>query len=123
MSENIILKNLDEPELLEDAYRNSPDTFEADLKAALDINESSETLRVWHARLNYSPTIATRRVSALILVLLCLVAGFFVKAPSIFLIDGDWYYPRFVPLIIIFGLIIYFLVSEANKIIKIYSIS
>lgn len=115
MSNNIILDNLDKPESLELAYRNSPDIFEADLKQAIAIKGDSETLRVWHARLNYLPTMGMKKVSVLLLVALCLIAGFLVKVPSIFLVDGDWYYPRFAPLITISGVIGYFLIAEDNK--------
>ncbi len=115
MRENIILENLDNPKSLEEAYWNTPDIFEADLKEALTVNSESETLRVWHARLSYLPSIAMPKVSVWLLVLLCLVAGFFVKLPSIFPVDSGWYYPRFIPLIIISAIISYFLISNSNK--------
>jgi hypothetical protein len=115
VQENIILENLDKPEFLEDAYRNTPDIFEAELKEALKIKGDSETLRVWHARLNYLPSIATPKVPLWLLILLCLTAGFFAKLPSAFPVDADWYYPRFTPLITISAIISYFLISNGNK--------
>jgi len=101
MSDNIVLKNLDKPEVLEDVYRSSPEDFEADLENALKQKHDSETLKVWHVRLNYiSPTV-TQPFSVTLLVILCLITGLFTKLPSIFSIDSEWYYPRFVPLIVI----------------------
>ncbi len=115
MPENRILDNLDNLEFLEESYRNTPDVFEAQLKDALAIKGDSETLKVWHVRLSYVPSIAGRKVSVLLLVLICLIAGFFVKLPSVFPIDEDWYHSRFVPFITISAIIVYFLTSSRNK--------
>ncbi len=115
MSENVVLDNLDKPERLEEAYRSSPDIFEANLKEALAIKSDSETLRVWHARIYYLPPKSSQKVSILFLVLLCIVTGCLIKIPSIFPVDGNWFYPRFVPLITISAIITYFLKSTGNK--------
>jgi len=119
MSDNIVLKNLDKPEVLEEAYRSSPEGFEADLESALKQKHDSETLKVWHVRLNYISPIVTQQFSVTLLVTLCLIAGLFTKLPSLFSIDGDWYYPRFVPLIVITAIMIYFLKEVTNtKVLK-----
>jgi len=119
MSDNIVLKNLDKPEVLEDVYRSSPEDFEADLENALKQKHDSETLKVWHVRLNYiSPTV-TQPFSVTLLVILCLITGLFTKLPSIFSIDSEWYYPRFVPLIVITAIMTYFLKEVTNtKVLK-----
>ena len=121
MSENFILKNLGKPEILEGAYRDAPDQFESQLEEAIEQNKNSETLRVWQARVTYvAPTLA-HRGSVIFLVLLCLISGLLVKLPSMFiLLDGDWYYPRFVPLITIVALVTYFLwtVRSSTKMAK-----
>lgn len=115
MSNNVILDNLDQPDLLEAAYRKAPDTFEADLERALAIKSDSETLRVWRARLHYSPPTETRKVSILTLVLLCLLTGFLVKIPSFLPVDDNWFYPRFIPFVTISAITAYFLLSGCCK--------
>ena len=114
MSENVILNNLDHPQILEEVYRSNPDKFEVDLAEALSQRKDSETLRVWDARLSFVSPDEPSKVSVLFIVFLCLLAGFFTKLPSIFPIDGDWYYPRFVPLITVTAIIIYFFKTSPN---------
>lgn len=115
MSDNLILDNLDQPEILEEAYRNYPDKFEFDLAEAINQNDDSETLKVWHARLIYLPSIMTQKPPVGFLISLCLVSGFFIKLPSFFPIIGEWYYPRFIPLIITTALAGYFLNTAASN--------
>lgn len=115
MSRNLLLENLDQPEMLEEAYRNSPQEFEEHLKAAIEKNGDSETLRVWKARLSYCPPVSPKNISISLLVALCLIAGVVTKMPSIFSIKGDWYYPRFVPLIVVSVLIAYFILTTASS--------
>jgi hypothetical protein len=115
MSDNFILDNIDKPQSLEEAYRKSPELFEADLKKALLVKENSETLNVWHARLSYLPKIAAPKISTFHLIMICSIAGFFVKIPSIFDVHDDWYYSRFAPIITISAVISYFIISTCNK--------
>ncbi len=109
MSKNILLENLDQPDVLELEYRNSPQEFEVQLKDALQKNADSETLQVWNARLCYCPPEAQKSISIGFLVVFCLIAGLATKMPSFFSIDSVWYYSRFTPLIVIYSVIAYFL--------------
>ena len=115
MSKNLIMDNLDQPEILEEIYRNSPDKFELLLQEAIERKSDSETLKVWRARLAYSLPKPTQRISILLLVILCLITGFFTKIPSFFPIDGEWYYPRFIPLIAVNAIACYFLITTVSS--------
>jgi len=114
MSDNFILDNLDRPDLLEDSYRNAPDRFESQLQEAMKQNSISETLKVWHARLTYLPSKVAQRISITLLITLCVITGLFTKIPDIFKIDGDWFYPRFIPLIVVNAVVFYFLIAIPN---------
>ncbi len=109
MRMNLLLENIDNPELLEQLYQESPSEFETHLKNSLENNTESETLKVWGARLSYRPPISQRKISLSLLVVLCLVTGIAAKIPAFSFIDGNWYYPRFIPLLVICAPIIYFI--------------
>lgn len=116
MSSNVVLEHIDNPARLEKAFRESPETFRKDLDAAILINRESETIRVWHARLSYQAgSSSAPRVSVIALVFLCLAAGLLVKLPSIFSINESWYYPRFVPIVVLSAVVLYFLFASGNK--------
>ncbi len=115
MSDNPILKNLDQPEVLEHHYRSDPEQFEADFQDAIQHKSDSETLRVWQARLSYLPPAAIQKISVAALVVLCLVAGLFTKIPAFLPVDDSWYYPRFMPLITIAAVAAYFWITATNK--------
>jgi len=109
MTKNLLLENLDQPEILEQAYRNSPQKFEVQLKDAIEKNSDSEVLRVWSARLSYCAPTSQKSISISLLIVLCLIAGIVTKMPFLFPIDSGWYYPRFTPLIVIAAVIAYFI--------------
>ena len=115
MSDNPILKNLDQPEVLECHYRSDPERFEADFQDAIQHKSDSETLRVWQARLSYLSPAVVQKISVAALVTLCLVAGFFTKLPAFLPVGDSWYYPRFMPLITIVAVVVYFLITATNK--------
>jgi len=121
MSNNVLLENISQPDVLEEAYRNSPQEFEVQLKEALANNNDSETLRVWKARLSYIPSASPQYISVSLIVIICLVAVVFAKIPSFLPIDGDWFYPRFIPIIIISAVILYFIktTESSSKVFKI----
>ena len=108
MSKNPVLDNLHLPVRLEQAYRHSPDKFAAHLKAAIAQHGDSETLQVWQARLSYYPPPPAPGIAIGWLVALCLIAGCLTKIPAFFAIEPGWYYPRFIPLIVIGSVIAYF---------------
>jgi hypothetical protein len=45
---NLVLDNLNEPEILEQAYRNSPQEFSVKINEAIEKNTEPETLKVWN---------------------------------------------------------------------------
>ncbi len=105
---NLLLENLNKPEALEKIYQESPSEFEAHFDDAFKKNPESETLKVWKARLAYHPPVLQRKISLGLLVVLCFVTGIAAKIPAFSAIDGDWYYPRFIPVLVICALIAYF---------------
>ena len=118
MNENLIIKSIDSPSTLEKLYRNNRKQFRVWLNEALNECPESDILKVWRARLYYVEPIADqkKKVPALIIVVLSLISGVLVKLPSFFPITENWYYPRFVPLIILSALIFYFLGTATKSI-------
>ena len=58
---NEIVTNIDTPEKLERLYRRDKFQFEDWLVEAIKMFPNSETLRVWHARVNYTPSPSGKR--------------------------------------------------------------
>ena len=111
---NSVLDKLEQPDALELAYRNEPERFKVELTEALLAYPDSETLKVWHARLYFTAQSSLTQSSFVFLLGMCLVATLLVKLPAYLEIEGDWYYPRFVPLIVFSALIIYFQKAALN---------
>ena len=103
---------------MEKLYRNNRKQFRAWLDEALNECPESDILKVWSARLYYVEPIADqkKKVPVLIIVVLSLISGVLVKLPNFFPITENWYYPRFVPLIILSALIFYFLGTATKSI-------
>jgi hypothetical protein len=120
MVKNILLENLNNSECLEEAYQRSPQEFERQLKDAIKKNNDSETLKVWHARLTYVPPTSPKNFTVSLLVLFCLIAGLLVKLPSFLPIDSQWFYPRFIPIVVISTVILYFIKTtvSSSKVLK-----
>ena len=118
MNENLIINSIDNPSTLEKLYRNNRKQFRAWLDEALNECPESDILKVWSARLYYVEPIADqkKKVPVLIIVVLSLISGVLVKLPNFFPITENWYYPRFVPLIILSALIFYFLGTATKSI-------
>ncbi|WP_111979318.1 hypothetical protein [Algibacillus agarilyticus] len=108
MSNNLLLANLNQPDALEAAYHQSPQKFEAQLKDALEVTPDSETLKVWHARLSYCPAAVVKNFSISLLIAFCFITSILAKLPTFLPIEGDWYYPRYIPILIITAVIAYF---------------
>lgn len=109
MANNLILDNLNKPEILEQEYRESPEEFIKKFEEIYKENSDSDTLKVWNARLFYNPATSVQKISIGLVVCLCLLAGLLTKLPSYIPVEGDWYYPRFTPLIVITSVIAYFI--------------
>lgn len=115
MPQNLIIENLSRPDILESAYRKAPEDFEPLLKDALKQHPESETLLVWHARLTHVVGPAQKTISMYLIFMLCLIAWGLTKLPQFSNIDGNWYYPRFVPLIVIGTVVLYFLFCSKSR--------
>jgi len=111
VDKDFIQNNLLEHDQLEQAYHTAPDEFKAQLDDALNNNPDSETLKAWQARLSYQAPEKKRKVSLTQLLLLCLAVGLLVKMHALPFIVDDWFIPRYVPVIVISGLILYFLLA------------
>ena len=120
MSDNELIDSLGDPEKLEMLFRSNPQQFCAWLDEASSEYPESETLRVWNARVYFTTPLpesaANAKASLLFVIVLCLISGFLVKLPAFLPITEDWYYPRFVPLIVVGALIVYFMRTvDSNK--------
>jgi hypothetical protein len=119
MGSNEILKCIDKHLELEKLYRSDPKQFYAWLCDALANNPESETLKAWDARLNYSEPLSNpeNKTKILHVILISFLAVILVKLPFYFPISKDWFYPRFVPIVVFSSLITYFL-STTNASIR-----
>jgi hypothetical protein len=119
MNNNEIIKYLDKPVELERLYRSNPKPFHSWLSEAMVEYPESEVLKVWNARLTYStPTQnpAANNAGLLFVIIISLLSVFLVKLPVFFSIPSDWFYPRFLPLIVFGSLIAYFLSGTTTSI-------
>lgn len=117
MQENPVIRDLGEPEALESLYRAEPARFRKWLDEAVFHQPSSETLRVWEARLSFAegPRADSSFGIKLFVVVVALLAGTLVKLHALPFVDAEWYLPRFVPLIVIGTLIVYFLATSSDS--------
>jgi hypothetical protein len=113
----LILKHLDDPEKLEELFREDPEAFRDSLDEALDAARDSTVLRAWRARLEYrEPARGAAHWHGLWYALgIGLAAGALVRLPAIWLTE-EWYYPRFAPLWIILSLAAYFLSRRPGRV-------
>lgn len=114
---NEIVTNIDTPEKLERLYRRDKFQFEDWLVEAIKMFPNSETLRVWHARVNYTPSPSGKRENKglISIFILSLLSFTLLKLPYIFNIPDEWFYGRFSAIIIISSLIIYFLITKNHS--------
>jgi len=110
MSDNSIINSLDNHPKLESLYRKDRLAFSVALNEAIELKPESETLKTWQARLKHNTNNnASRKDNKLFLVIvIALLAGVFTKFPVIFSLSDDWFYPRFLPIILITPIILYF---------------
>jgi hypothetical protein len=110
MSTNEIINKLGNHSDLESLYQNNPQEFKAMLSDAIEIKPKSETLKTWQARLKYNTNNNTFRTDnkLLLVIVIALLAGVFAKFPVIFSLSDDWFYPKFLPIILIAPIILYF---------------
>ena len=103
-------------DFLERQYRNSPDDFRAWFTKVFRENPDNPLLLAWNARLNYqsfrSENAPAPRNLLLVTILISCVSWAIAKAPSYINLNEEWFYPRFIPFIVIGALIYYFHINE-----------
>src|SRR6056300_518252 len=104
---------------LEQAYRLDPVQFRSWFDTVYQQNPQSQLLQAWQARLGFDKTAqnpytqnkalgdASRSNNSLI-----------AKLPDFIATDAQWFYPRFIPFLVISALVIYFSISRALE--KVY---
>lgn len=115
-----IVRAIDSPRELEALYREKPREFGRVLPELLSSHPDSTTLHVWYQRLFFEEPAKESAATAsggntgnwrgiALTVTLSLVAGTLVKIPELFRgIDDDWFYSRYVAIIIAMSLMAYF---------------
>jgi hypothetical protein len=111
---NKIIANLENPEKLEELYHLQKTQFKTWLIEAIEVVPTSETLKVWIARVNYSPVVNKEfdRKGLTLVIELSLLSFFLVKTPMFLSIPDEWFYTRFIPIILVSTLILYFIVNN-----------
>ena len=109
MSNNII-NSLDNHTKLESLYQENRAAFAVTLGEAIELKPESETLKTWQARLKHNADNNTPHTDnkLLLVIVIALLAGVFAKFPVIFSLADNWFYPRFLPIILIAPIILYF---------------
>ncbi len=100
---------IDEPEVLENIYRQHPKAFESSYPAVLENHPESILLRAWKARLEYAKTPAHRLSirDLSVMLLLCISAGSLLKIPQWTHIEEFDFYPRYFALIPFFAMFLF----------------
>lgn len=121
---SLILNRLTDPKALESLYQENPDAFRKAIEGAISASPDSIVLHVWKARLEHNRSVIDAKQGTKLWCALgiCLAVGSLVRFPAIILGEG-WYYPRFGPLWIIFGLAGYFLIRRSNRVLLITGVS
>ena len=101
---------------LERQYQNSPYEFRKWFNKTFSENPENPLLLAWNARLNYQPshlrdTPASRNL-LLLTILISFVSWAIAKAPSYINLNGEWFYIRFIPFLVIGTLVYYFHINE-----------
>lgn len=112
---NEILSNINNPGQLEKLYRANRNEFKKEFNALYPNLRENPLANFWKERLNYesdSISWGTKNEFWLV-VLLCLIAGIFVKFPAIFNLDEEFFYPRNTSIIVFSTLSVYFV--KKNK--------
>jgi hypothetical protein len=103
---------------LERAYRKDPAAFSAWLDKTLPAEPDSILLQAWHARLTYQEVVEPKANNNLLLytIFIATLAWAFAKIPAYVTVEEEWFYPRFIPVLVVAGLIAYFnLVQRYQK--------
>ena len=116
MTTNDIINKLDNHSALESLYQDNPQLFKSMLRDAIVLKPESETLKTWQARLSYITVAADNHPQnkLFLVIIIALLSGVFAKFPVIFTITEEWFYPRFIPIILIAPMILYFVDFKAS---------
>lgn len=91
-----ILKNLNNPNLLERLYRNNKATFKKEFNLLFSQIQDNPTAQVWNERLNFyeENTSLKSNNELLIIFIASLIAGLIAKIPQLFSVQSDFFYSR-----------------------------
>lgn len=105
-----ILKNLDQPSLLERLYRNNKTDFRKEFNLIYRDIQHHTAAQIWNERLNFvNDEISWGTKYELIFVIVAsVIAGIIAKLPEIASIQADYYYPRNIGFIVFPLLTAYF---------------
>ncbi len=109
----IIKEHINDPEKLEQLYRDDKNAFESGFEEAYAEIERSELLKFWKIRLDFAKMPEKQKKSnltdILVLISACFIAGFLIKLPDIFNLKlADFiFYEKNAGLIVFFGLTTY----------------
>lgn len=126
MNERII-DHINDPEKLEQLYRDDKNAFESGFEEVYSQNEGSELLKYWKIRLDYNKMPEKTRKANLtdifVMISACFTAGFLIKIPDIFNVGlTDFiFYAKHAGIIVFSGLSIY--VAWTNKVFDIKRIA
>ena len=109
---NRIKEHINDPEKLEQLYRDDRSAFESEFEEVYSEIEKSELSRYWKIRLDYNSMTEKIKKSSpldiLILVSTCLITGFLIKIPDIFNVRvEEIYYEKNAGIIVFFGLTLF----------------
>ena len=103
------------PQELEQAWRRDPAAFSTWLDDALARQPESVLLQAWQARLYYREAVpAAGRNTLLNTVFIATLAWAVAKLPAFVTLREDWFYPRFIPWLVLGGLVTYFLANHVH---------
>jgi hypothetical protein len=108
-----IKENINDPEKLEELYRQDKKSFELNFGKVYPEIENSEAAKFWKIRLEYDKPLIKfpgfRSRDLFVMIAACLITGFFIKLPALFNFNLPEYlfYERNAGIIVFSGLIIY----------------
>ena len=110
-----ILEQIDQPEKLEELYRNNKSEFRAEFNELYPDIKNKNIARVWFQRLNYQAMQKSpwQKRDLFLVIGLSLIAGMIAKIPDFTSLDPDYFFPRNISFIAFPVLIAYFAVKES----------
>ena len=110
-----ILEQIDQPEKLEELYRNNKSEFRAEFNELYPDIKNKNIARVWFQRLNYQAIQKSpwQKRDLFLVIGLSLIAGMIAKIPDFTSLDPDYFFPRNISFIAFPVLIAYFAVKES----------